>query len=95
MDEDLTSREENLEISTKVSSRMVSGPEFQPNFILSEWEEYGSTIGRINVAIWLPLGVLPNNYTLNVSPCGTILEVHVVWPNVFSDPMLLHKHWLQ
>lgn len=78
----------------KQHSRLSGGPEFHPNFIMSLWEEHGSTTPRISVAIWLPSGISTKDYSFNVSPCGTVLEVHVTWPQVFTDTLLLHKYWL-
>lgn len=72
----------------------VAGPEFHPNYIMSEWDDPTSTSKKISIAIWLPSGVLPESYKFQVSTCGFFLHLNAPLPIVMTDTKLLHKFWL-
>lgn len=84
--------EEDLEI--KIKSTMNNVPTFNPICIPSEWIEPGTTTRRTSLAILLPSGVGPGDFSLRVLPGGRLLEIKVDYPKPISDLSILHKRWL-
>lgn len=72
----------------------VRGPDFHPNYILSEWDDPTSTSKNISAAIWLPSDVHPDDYKFHMSSYGVGLHLNVLLPLVVTDTIVLHKLWL-
>lgn len=70
------------------------GPEFHPNYVISEWEEPSSTSKKIWVAIWPSSVVKLEEYKLQVSTCVMVLHLNLALPVVVTDTIFLHKYWL-
>lgn len=71
-----------------------STPPFCPLNIHSVWNEPGTTTRMITVAIILPSGIGPGDFSLRVVEGGRELELTVQWPNPLTDLDTMHKKWL-
>lgn len=49
----------------------------------------------IAVAIHVPSGSSKDDMTVRVGPCGRVLEIDYVWPEVLTDVSTLHKFRLE
>ena len=61
---------------------------------MSSWVEPSTTTRGLTIAIRLPSGVGPGDWSAHVSEGGDFYEVEVHWPVEFSDVNLLHRKWL-
>jgi hypothetical protein len=68
--------------------------EFAPMHLISEWVQPGTTQKRLNVAIVLPSGLTPDDYSVRVENDGATLVLRCVMPRVLSDSLALHKKWI-
>ena len=82
-----TGAEEGLEL--------LAGPRSHvPIHTKSIWEDPDTCDKKSSIAVLLPSGVEPGQFSARVVDEGMFLEVKVVWPSVLTDPSLLHKKWL-
>lgn len=56
--------------------------------------EPGTTVQCLNVAILLPTGVAPTDYTSRIADDGSSIELTVTLPEAFTNPLELHKKWI-
>lgn len=68
---------------------------FCPIHMISNWVEPNTTRKCVSVAILLPSGVGPGNFSVRVIEGGRELEVCIRWPEAFSDLEVLHKKWIR
>lgn len=66
----------------------------KPFWILSRWPEPETLTKRITIYIQLTCGCTKDDYIINISENGRVLEVTVSWPSPMSDIYMMHKKWL-
>lgn len=59
--------------------------------MISHWQEPGTTIPRLTVAIVLPSGVGAGDFKYRVVEEGNVLELTVDWPKPLVDITCMHK----
>lgn len=63
--------------------------------IFSSWVEPNTTTKRLTVAVLLPSGVGPGQFSIRVAEDGGALEFTMIWPDPFINMSILHRKWLQ
>lgn len=69
-------------------------PLFCPFHVFTYWTKPGTTTCRITIAIVLPTGIGPGNFSTKILEGERILELNVKWPQCLTNLDMLHRNWL-
>lgn len=82
------------ELCTQVKARTITDCTFAPLYLISQWQEPGTTTARLTVAIILPSVIGADDFKLRVIEDGDILELTVDWPRPLVGISFMHKKWM-
>lgn len=85
----------NADETAAIARRLLAtpAPQFNPLHLTSYWVEPGTTNRMVSVAIVLPSGVGPEDFSVRVVEGGRELELKVEWPVPLVNLEMLHKKW--
>lgn len=87
--------DELSEIATPSGSvRQFCEQTYVPLHLISYWQEPGTTLPRLTIAIVLPSGAGPGYFKYWVIEEGNVLELTVDWSQPLIDISCMHKKWL-
>ena len=67
---------------------------FKTLYLVSIWRERESTTERLSVAIVLPSGVGPREFSLRTTDCEEYIELTVSWPGALGGPSVMDRRWM-
>lgn len=86
---------ENTEVlNTSVTSIKPLDNLFIPHHVLSVWQEPGTTVRYITVAIILSPGVEKGDFSVKIIEKGKVLELKVDWPDHLIGIRFMHRKWI-
>lgn len=68
-----------------VSPKNLAIKVFYPLYSISDWVKLGTTTRRLSVAILLPSGLSPDNFSVCASEDKITLTIAVTWPDLFIN----------